>query len=252
MSKLKLGPVLDGKGRTDKNRYCGPSVISALTGMTTGQAARLLRKQTGKKLIKGTSIGAILRALHRCGIDACDRVNYINPIDRPTLAEWLRLTHGERGDKIFLIVAGNHWQVVSGHRYVCGRVRKIVKTSDKVVKRRARVETVFTLHAPNGVKIPPEAQAPKKSSSANSASPWSPAVARAQFMKVARKRGWRHRLDRSNAIDTPDIIIAPCKDFPVGLGTLHYDWDESRRRLLAAVAHPDLRETMDDMEWWSE
>ena len=41
--KLKLRPIKDGK---DKNRYCGPSVVSAVTKLTTGEAARLIRIQS--------------------------------------------------------------------------------------------------------------------------------------------------------------------------------------------------------------
>ena len=38
MAKIQLKAITDGK---DKNRYCGPSVISALTDLTTGEARTL-------------------------------------------------------------------------------------------------------------------------------------------------------------------------------------------------------------------
>ena len=60
MAKLKLGPVVHG---TDKNRYCGPSVISAVTSLTTGEAARLIRMQSGKRSVKGTSTMEVKREL---------------------------------------------------------------------------------------------------------------------------------------------------------------------------------------------
>ena len=34
---------------SDRNRYCGPAVISAVTGMVTGEAARLIRHVSGQK-----------------------------------------------------------------------------------------------------------------------------------------------------------------------------------------------------------
>lgn len=42
MAQLQIKPVNHGKVKADKNRYCGPSAISAITGMTTGEAARLI------------------------------------------------------------------------------------------------------------------------------------------------------------------------------------------------------------------
>ena len=38
---------------SDVNNYCGPAVISAVTGMTTGEAARLIRHVSGQKMVKG-------------------------------------------------------------------------------------------------------------------------------------------------------------------------------------------------------
>ena len=36
---------------SDVNNYCGPAVISAVTGMTTGEAARLIRHVSGQKMV---------------------------------------------------------------------------------------------------------------------------------------------------------------------------------------------------------
>ena len=60
MTKLKLRAIKDG---SDMNRYCGPSVISALTDLTTGEAARLIRKQGGRNRIMGTYTSEMRRAL---------------------------------------------------------------------------------------------------------------------------------------------------------------------------------------------
>ena len=63
--KLKIRAIKDGK---DKNGYCGPSVISAVTDLTTGEAARLIRKQTGRKMVKGSHSSEIKRALEACNL----------------------------------------------------------------------------------------------------------------------------------------------------------------------------------------
>ena len=48
---------------TDHNRYCGPAVISAVTGMNTGEAARLIRSISGQKAVKWAFTTHLLRAL---------------------------------------------------------------------------------------------------------------------------------------------------------------------------------------------
>ena len=93
MAKLKLGPVNHG---TDKNRYCGPSVISAVTSLTTGEAARLIRMQSGKRSVKGTSTMEVKRALKACNIEMhhvpSPGQTRFGRRDGITLAHWLRLT----------------------------------------------------------------------------------------------------------------------------------------------------------------
>jgi hypothetical protein len=146
--KLELREVKDGK---DKNRYCGPAVISALTDLTTGEAARLIRKQSGRKAIRGTDKWEVFDALKTCGIWGRDINVKPEPwSNKPTLARWLKESKDIRTPgRVFLLVAGNHWQLVSGRRYTCGRIREIVSIKDKRVKRRARVTHVWELMSDN-------------------------------------------------------------------------------------------------------
>lgn len=49
-----------------RNRYCGPAAVSAITGCTTDEAARLMRQRSGRRAIKGAyhyEVTAALRAL---------------------------------------------------------------------------------------------------------------------------------------------------------------------------------------------
>jgi len=158
MAKLKMGAIKDG---TDRNRYCGPSVISAVTALTTGEAARLIRKQSGRKMVRGTYSSEIKRALEACNIDirpycvydANERLVRLSRRNGPTLAAWLKLSKQDRtSNRVFLIVAGWHWQLVSGRRYTCGRIREIVSIKDKQVKRRARVAEAFELFSDDVTK----------------------------------------------------------------------------------------------------
>ena len=157
MAKIKLGAIKDGK---DKNQYCGPAVISALTDLTTGEAARLIRKQSGCRKVTGTSTTQVLRALNACGIGHRG-INVRYPLlpsetpwsNKPTLARWLKMSKKDRTEgRVFLIAAGHHWQLVSGRRYTCGRIREIVSIKDKQVKRRARVAEVYELTSNNVIR----------------------------------------------------------------------------------------------------
>lgn len=150
MKHLRIKPVNHGTTQRDKNRYCGPSVISAITGMTTGEAAAQLRAASGKRAIKGTHRSWVKTVLRWNDIEMlpCRDVWDIklNRTDGVTLAGWLKHTVKDRdANRVFLIVAGWHWQLVQGRRYVCGLTGDIVSIRDKRVKRRARVAEVYEL-----------------------------------------------------------------------------------------------------------
>ena len=165
MAKIQLKAITDGK---DKNRYCGPSVISALTDLTTGEAARLIRKQSGRPKITGTSTNQVLDGLRACNIAAYRWQKpgvRLNRKTGPTLAGWLKMSKEDRTPgRVFLIVAGWHWQIVSGRRYTCGRIREIVSINDKRVKRRARVAEVYELTSENVTKPDIDVSKPKSKS----------------------------------------------------------------------------------------
>ena len=165
MAKLKLKAITDGK---DKNRYCGPSVISALTDLTTGEAARLIRKQHGRSNIRGSYTHEVLDALRACNITA-DQWRQegvrLNRTTGPTLAGWLKISKADRTPgRVFLLSAGHHWQLVSGRRYTCGRIRDIVSIRDKRVKRRARVSKVWELTSDNVTRPDIDVSKPKSKS----------------------------------------------------------------------------------------
>jgi hypothetical protein len=212
--KLKLRAITDGN---DKNRFCGPSVISAVTNLTTGEAARLIRKQTGRSNVMGTHTSEIRQALAACGIETrFYRFNSRNP----TLAKWLRESKEDRTPgRVFLIVAGNHWQLVSGRRYACGRIRDIVSIKDKRVKRRARVAEVYELISDNVTKPEIDVTRPKD--------PF--ASSRGKTQRLAKKL--RVNVEIENVDGYRQIWVLPPPDMsdeedPLE-GHVAYDWDEA-------------------------
>lgn len=163
MANLKIKSVNQGP-RGDRNRYCGPSAISCITGMTTGEAARLIRHVGGRKSVKGSYNWEVRQALQYCGIKSTPMTFGLNLHRRtgPTLAGWLKATVKERtANRVFLIVAGWHYQLVQGRRIVCGILWDPTSIRGKRVKRRARVSHVWELTAEGKVTIPSEARKPK-------------------------------------------------------------------------------------------
>ena len=156
---VKIKPV--NNTTSDTNRYCGPAVISAVTGMTTGEAARLIRHVSGQRKVTGSHTFHVLRALSLCNIHN-RKMTVATRFSAPTLNQWLKGSKDMRTTgRVFLVVAGNHFQLVEGRRYVCGRTRDIVSVRSKYVKRRCRVETVHELINEGKIQIPNAARKPK-------------------------------------------------------------------------------------------
>ncbi len=136
------------RGKSD-NRYCGPAVISFLTGISTTDAAAAIRAHSGRTSVKGSYDHEVLAVLRSFGIEA--RRHLVGK-PAPTLAGWLKRTVEERSaGRVFLVSAGHHYQLITGRRYACGRIGEIVSVRDERVKRRARVRVVYELTAPNGI-----------------------------------------------------------------------------------------------------
>ena len=156
---FKVRPVNHGSTKRDKNRYCGPAVLSIMSGITTGEASRLIRNLFPHvHAVRGTSSGQISKAFDAMEIGMY-KIAYRNAEGRnPTLAGWLKQTVDERTPgRVFLVVAGNHWQIVTGRRYICGIVGDFVSIKDKRVKRRARVTDVYELepkHPDGKIRVP--------------------------------------------------------------------------------------------------
>jgi hypothetical protein len=242
---LKIHPVNHVKG--DKNRYCGPSAISIVTGMASGEAARLIRATSGVKQVQGTHDWQMKAALSKCGI-----VLSSHPVKkqepklirgktetRPTLTQWYRDSKELRTPgRVFLVSAGHHWQIVSGRRFCCGRTKEIVSITAKGTNRRARVSNVYELIANDRIDIPAIARKPKAVSRVD--------PARKLLRALEKKLGVVGRLDRSAGY--ADYSIPPFEGFPDGITTCHYDWSETLDRIEEAIEYP---ENLDDCGWLS-
>jgi len=243
MIKLKA-PVNTG------NRYCGPAVISALTGIGTADAATIIRSVTRQKYVKGTSTYGCLQTLRLLGVSS-ERVPL--PAKRPTLAGWLKATKAIRtAGRVFLLVAGNHWQIVSGRRYTCGIVRDVVSVRDARVKRRARVTEVYEVDNNLLPTLAPSVLGAKKERAKRTnahASARSKAGALAKTIGVELEKHWNHEEGRE-----PEVWVYPPDGISDENGNdpfddhLAFGWPEVLRRVqVYAKAAAELK-TCDTLE----
>jgi hypothetical protein len=141
----------------------------------------------------------------------------------PTLAGWLKATVKERtADRVFLIIAGWHWQLVQGRRIVCGILGSPTSVRDKRVKRRARVANVYELHSTGAITTPPEA---KKAKSVDANRNY-----RSKAQSLAKKLGMEISIERTGYGDNSYWIDYEGEDDYVDLGVIEghcsYDWQE--------------------------
>lgn len=132
---IKLHPI----NRSGKdNRYCGPAVVSFLTGLNTADISKMMRANSGRKFITGSNMEEFEFILYKHGI----RVYSVDVEGKPTLAAWSKTRDRKT---TYIVGAGNHWQIIQGNKYACGRIGEICSIKDERVKRRARVTEVYYL-----------------------------------------------------------------------------------------------------------
>lgn len=226
---MKINPVNHAKG--DTNSYCGPSAISIVTGMSSGEAARLLRHVADKASIKGTHSYEMEAAFRRCNIymrkvpvkpQPAKMIRGKNET-RPTMTQWLRDSKDQRTPgRVYLIAAGNHWQIVSGRRFCCGKTKQIVSITDKKANRRARVSEVWELIEVGTIRIPDIARKVNKTRRVD--------PCRLRLKKLERELGFKGKIVMN--IGVYDYEVEPCPTFPHGFSTMHHDWSETYERVL--------------------
>lgn len=104
-----------------KQRWCGSCAIAAITGITTDEAASMLREQTGRRQITGVVPAALLRCLGSLGYSTT-QVFDSTVGGSPTLAEWLKQYNDQR--HVYLVAATQHMLTVAGRKAAdsCNRV----------------------------------------------------------------------------------------------------------------------------------
>jgi hypothetical protein len=138
-----------------KNKFCGPAVISILTGYSTDDAATVIRSVSGDRAVKGCYTGHLRLTLLKFGIGTF-RINTFGE----SLGEWLKLRERSKDD-LFLVVTDGHFQIVRSDQYICGMTKKLVSVNSKKVNKRSRITDVFRV-VMTGEKITPSVLVEKK------------------------------------------------------------------------------------------
>jgi hypothetical protein len=146
---MKLRPVTTLNG---ERTYCGPSVISAVTGFPVAIICEVInRHRLAKGLghtkihVGGTYFPEVNACLKHYGFEAVPtemNVPLTHNGNKPTIARWIK----QRTDRneLNLIEAGNHWQLIKGVKFV-DSFTKVPVFIRKAPHRCARVNRVWEI-----------------------------------------------------------------------------------------------------------
>lgn len=140
-------------------RWCGPGVLSVLSGLDYDEIERRindLRGEPGDKRVKGMMLIEIKEMIEELGlvwvempqltVDGQYTARYTNgatakcKVKRvPTFIRWLRETREVRGDDVYMIFTGNHVMLAQGDMVVDNCTRGPVPYEKANHRRRARI-----------------------------------------------------------------------------------------------------------------
>lgn len=112
-SRVRFAPaIVDGSG------YCGPTCLSALTGIGTRQIARVLRSRFALRAVRGLTVSQMQWFIEAAGYQFAPTSVTPNTIDS-----------GRAGDGVYLVELENHWMLWRGSKIICtefsGHVRDV-------------------------------------------------------------------------------------------------------------------------------
>lgn len=140
-------PLYTVEKRTPGRVYCGPFCVMSITGLpheTIRAAINARRGRPYNKPVMGTHEQELRESLFDLGWFAWTCYEY-GRNEGPTLASWLRLTHGKREmTAYYLIQLSHHWVLVAGMRFVDTYSKHPVSLSD-APWRRAKVKSVLAV-----------------------------------------------------------------------------------------------------------
>jgi hypothetical protein len=140
------------------NKYCGPAVLSILTGKSTDECARVISSVNGQYRIEGVELRHLLKAAEKLGFD-----NKPLAIDGSLYGTLVRLV--SFGDGMYIVSVPNHFVAIEVNQkkiYFCDNHTKepiSAAASARLLQRVMAVNQVFK--RPEVVVIPPPKPKPE-------------------------------------------------------------------------------------------
>ena len=121
--------------KVNGSKYCGPTALSALTGMGTKEICRAIRKATGMGQVKGLHELHAVRFLRQFGMKV-----------KPTpaggsLAAWC--SEWACSAAVHLVIPANHYVVINGKQIVCTQFRGQIADLAQSKYLRCRVKLAW-------------------------------------------------------------------------------------------------------------
>lgn len=120
------------------NKYCGPAAIAAVTGISTGKAAKMIREHSDRRMITGTSLSEMCAILAQNDLRA-NVTPLVKP--QPTLNQWLKRAY--KGELCIVEITG-HWIAFCGDKFVDTHCR-LPTPIENIHLKRSRVKHVLRL-----------------------------------------------------------------------------------------------------------
>lgn len=98
---------------TGRAKKCGPSALSAITGLPTHDCAKYIRFHTSKRSVNGVHPKDMIQVLQDLNFTCIETRKYAKTLRK--FADWVKWLNCE--DRIFLVIASNHY-VVFDHENV--------------------------------------------------------------------------------------------------------------------------------------
>lgn len=127
---------------TGKNRYCGPTAIATILGISTDHAAALVRQRNGLRAVKGMPTYMLAGVLR----DAGCTVTHVGVSDKPTMAAWLARENLDAA-KHCIVVFRNHYGVILGRGYLCSQTKRQRVRHADIPGRRGIVAEYLIVHS---------------------------------------------------------------------------------------------------------
>lgn len=137
-----------------KNRFCGPTALSILTGLSTDDCAAVVRLvNPGKRAVKGMNDWEMLDALRKLGGDG----KHARGVGmRVTLKQWLDQRSDELRQVPLVVAAGHHYMVVRGELVMCSHTCKQWVHILSHPFRNKRFASAMAITPPAKARVPAE------------------------------------------------------------------------------------------------